>query len=446
MSRVQPHHVHGVNVIGVRLLHLIPGICRSNDFVDDRRDFIRAVTRQVPQDALTALRDSGDLERLAARVGQFNLFEAVGMVRQEVRHSYLLAHLLNPRESHGLGDSFLRRFLRLLGNAMGESLVAASVPDPERLSLDRAVVHREWEFVDVLVEVEAERLLVLVENKVDSAEHSDQLNRYVQKVRERYPGWQVLPVFLSPGGTRPSMDEFIAVDYGLVCAVLDEVLAEVSNIQPDVRMVLEHYRQMLRRHIMSDSDIAQLCREIYREHKVALDLIFEHRPDLQSGVRDLLRGPVQCHNRLRLIQGSKQYTTFLPVAWDGASTLKSGLGWDFGGNRVLAFQSEYTEAATTLHLCAGPVPEGQEEVRDRLLEIARRESPPFGVAPKRFNPKFWSVYQKPFLTAVDYEYTDAADLERRIRERWAEFLQTELPAIDVIIQGDEALWYPSASA
>jgi hypothetical protein len=38
----------------------------------------------------------------------------------------------------------------------------------------------------------------------------------------------------------------VPLDYGVVCAVLDEVLAEAASIQPDVRMVLEHYRQMLR--------------------------------------------------------------------------------------------------------------------------------------------------------------------------------------------------------
>ena len=42
---------------------------------------------------------------------RFNLFEAVNMVRQEIRHSSFLAFLLNPAESHGLGDRFLRAIL-----------------------------------------------------------------------------------------------------------------------------------------------------------------------------------------------------------------------------------------------------------------------------------------------------------------------------------------------
>jgi len=53
-----------------------------------------------------------DLERLETLLGQFNLFEAVGVTRQELRHSDFLGFLLDPRAAHGLGDRFLTLFLR----------------------------------------------------------------------------------------------------------------------------------------------------------------------------------------------------------------------------------------------------------------------------------------------------------------------------------------------
>ena len=57
--------------------------------------------------------DNPDLERLEALLDQFNIFEAIGAVRQEVRHSDFLAFLLNPQQNHGLGDTFLKRLLYL---------------------------------------------------------------------------------------------------------------------------------------------------------------------------------------------------------------------------------------------------------------------------------------------------------------------------------------------
>ena len=38
--------------------------------------------------------NNADLERLESLLNQFNIFEAVGMARQEIRHSYFLAFLL----------------------------------------------------------------------------------------------------------------------------------------------------------------------------------------------------------------------------------------------------------------------------------------------------------------------------------------------------------------
>ena len=56
--------------------------------------------------------DNPDLERLEALLDQFNIFEAIGAVWQELRHSDFLAFLLDPQQNHGLGDVFLKRLLQ----------------------------------------------------------------------------------------------------------------------------------------------------------------------------------------------------------------------------------------------------------------------------------------------------------------------------------------------
>src|SRR3954454_8015648 len=64
--------------------------------------------------------DNTDLETLEGLIAQFNIFEAIGVVRQELRHSDFLAFLLDPRQNHGLGDTFVRRLLqKILIDARG---------------------------------------------------------------------------------------------------------------------------------------------------------------------------------------------------------------------------------------------------------------------------------------------------------------------------------------
>lgn len=56
--------------------------------------------------------ENADLEALEGLSEQFNIFEAVGVLRQELRHSDFLAFLLDPRQNHRLGDAFVQRLLQ----------------------------------------------------------------------------------------------------------------------------------------------------------------------------------------------------------------------------------------------------------------------------------------------------------------------------------------------
>jgi hypothetical protein len=56
--------------------------------------------------------DNPELERLEVLLDEFNIFEALGAVKVELRHSEFLAFLMNPIQSHGLRDVFVKRFLQ----------------------------------------------------------------------------------------------------------------------------------------------------------------------------------------------------------------------------------------------------------------------------------------------------------------------------------------------
>ena len=51
--------------------------------------------------------DNDELLELEAQIGRFNVFDALGIVRAEIRHSAFLRWLLDPSESHGLGTMVL---------------------------------------------------------------------------------------------------------------------------------------------------------------------------------------------------------------------------------------------------------------------------------------------------------------------------------------------------
>src|SRR4051812_40948995 len=55
--------------------------------------------------------ENDDLLQLESFIGRFNIFDALGITRSEIRHSNFLAFILDPAESHGQGQLFLKAVL-----------------------------------------------------------------------------------------------------------------------------------------------------------------------------------------------------------------------------------------------------------------------------------------------------------------------------------------------
>ena len=230
---------------------------------------------------------NADLDLLEERLAQFNVFEAIGAVRQEVRHSDFLRFLLDPSENHGLGDVFLKAFLKQ--SLAGDRDYAVGVVDIDVSDLDDAVIERERMNIDVLIRSASQRIAVAIENKVDSNEHSNQLERYRKDLAREFPGYRQVLIFLTPEGEEPSDPEWISVGYQVVVDSLEALQrTRRSTLGADVLASIQHYSTMLRRHVVNESDVAELCRKLYRAHKKAFDLILEYRQDLQSNTSEAI--------------------------------------------------------------------------------------------------------------------------------------------------------------
>ena len=141
--------------------------------------------------------NNADLERLEELLDRFNIFEALGVVRQELRHSDFLTFMLDPQETHGLDDAFVRRLLQqVLMSAPGASTPVTPI-ELSLWDLGQMEVRREWQRIDILLLDERNRLAVIIENKIDTGEHSDQLQRYYEIVRQHYPGYRMIGLYLT---------------------------------------------------------------------------------------------------------------------------------------------------------------------------------------------------------------------------------------------------------
>ena len=374
--------------------------------------------------------DNSDLERLKALLNQFNIFEAIGAVRQELRHSDFLSYLLDPRQNHGLGDAFLKKFLQSALPPRPDARLPLTAIDVDTWDLDLIEIIREWQSIDILLRDRDHRLVVAIENKIDTREHSAQLQRYWGTLCRHFSEWKRVCLYLTPEGERPSCDDFLPMDYGSIATLLENLIdAGIPTLGKDIQTLLIHYTQMLRRHIVGQSEIAGLCRRIYHKHKRALDTIFEYRPDQQQSIREFLETLIGSTEGLILDHSSKSYVQFAPAEWE-LPRLKSGQGWTASG-RVLLFEFQNRLDSLKLKLIIGP---GPEETRKKLFQVALDAQGPFKTTQKNLGKKWNEIFHRTFLSSKSYLDLTEEKIEGEIREHWERFHKLDLPEISKAIR------------
>lgn len=263
--------------------------------------------------------ENDELLQLEERIGRFNIFDALRIVDREVKHSDFLAWLIDPNESHGQGGLFLRAILMDLFKTARENNFPCPVSPIELDGQDlRGVeIRREWRNIDLLIKCDEPKFVVAIENKIHSGEHSDQLNRYRQTVEAEFGNSPTMYVFLTIEGDMPSEKEWVPYSYGKIHRALERVRkANESSIGDDILAFLDHYLRLIRGRLMDDPEIVQLCERIYKNHRQALQLIFEHAGSPAAGLLGKIEQMLSEHSGdWHVVNKTSKQIEFVPVDW-----------------------------------------------------------------------------------------------------------------------------------
>lgn len=243
------------------------------------------------------LYNSDEYQRLKAYYSKRSLLDILGVARSEIAHSNMLAWLLDPNETHGLGLFPMRKFLHLLvvaklelaenipkGNEkravfdttlMDSILTNSCILEKVSVEAEKSVDSTGDKHKDSRIDIYAEVMLrlskddntskilpIVVENKVGSKEHDDQTSSYykwcmkeVECHKERYftpPLFVYLTAHhtLALNGDRHcgeiscSCSNYIHINYQYIADYLIEQCLKQS-ISDDTRKVLNDYLRSL---------------------------------------------------------------------------------------------------------------------------------------------------------------------------------------------------------
>jgi PD-(D/E)XK nuclease superfamily protein len=394
------------------------------------------------------------LEQLAAFLNRFNPIKVMKMERMEIRHSAILAWLLDPNETHNLGDRFLEAFL-------GEAFRGFSAPDaPTALDIIQsdlrdAEVRCEWQNIDIFIVSQTNNWAVIIENKFHAKQHKGQLDKYMSKVEAIYqsPGnrLRIAGVFLTLGDEKPEDEDerYAPIGYKAVCEILDRLLSQQqSTLSPEVTTFLNHYLDILKEATgMSENldEMEKLAKQLYRDHKKALDFVIEHgsSTDFAIAARSLFGEDAEYPKSIEI--GDRKYVygalnnrnaSFMPENWflslGGEKTVWPGCeNWWLGFPLVLYFEVWPGKKSTegTLKLVAEVGPISDHTSRVKLVE-AIKTLKDAKVGFQKSATKEGSRYSR-FLKRNTAKVQDIQDAEK-IAEKMKELLKEFQPEFDEI--------------
>ncbi len=391
------------------------------------------------------------LESLAAeRRTEFDAFDFIGQLRlesgeslwaSEEFHSNLLAWLLRPGQSHGLGDCFLKPLLDSAGASDASQAVDWSVAEVIREW--EHVVHGQQGYLDILILNEPAQVLCAIENKTFSTEHHEQLTRYRNALEYAYPRFAKYHVFLTPQGTEPYRDEekdfWQPVAYSVIYDILQQILdTDDHSTNSDVRAFLRQYATTLRRNLVPDTSVSQLARRIYLEHREAVELLLANRPDWAAEAKSILKEAIEQQREWILDSEISSAVRFRGIDWDQFGVTRTGSGWEVESDALFLFEFRVYEGQPRLRIWMSPAGSENEQFRRSLFEAIKQR-------PTLFSPRESSSRDSWMILHTDENYmVEETDLgvgwddgtTRAKLEEWVEdFAKTRFQEMnDVIVR------------
>lgn len=335
--------------------------------------------------------DNPKLSQLETSLAEFDAFSFLGVSRYEETHSKLLAWLLDPGESHGMGDLFLTMLLSDTGAVTEKQL--------RTTDWSYSTVEREWYnvvderagFLDILVRNDRARFVCAIENKVFSSEHSNQLSRYSKAIESEFGRFDKSLLFLSRQASLPDQpserDTWIPVGYETILRLVETLIGRGANCANEaVIPFLRQYATTLRRTIVPNDQVKRMVTRIYLEHRDAIDLIYRHREDYIGLLKESFVEAVNHQEGWEYIgerEGSR-LLAFIPENWKKFSTFHTGTTLP-NSDAVLWFDFDFRvigQVTLILTMSAGDI---DNRVRKQMFDDTRGRHP--GIFDFRGSPK-----------------------------------------------------------
>ena len=364
--------------------------------------------------------DSG-LYLLEKSLNEFNVFDVLKNAQTEIKHSNVLAWLLDPKESHNTGNKALKLFLESIPSDVDlTSLINGS----SKISVE---VLREWEDIDIsiLIKSGSKRFLIIIENKTKTKDFDKQLEKYRNRVENKFKeDCKKIFVYLTPEGDEPN-DKNELWYWNLLSyeQIVSNILNKVTLVaKGNVKKFIDQYVDMLRRNILKNTKVNNLCSEIYKNHNKAINFILKE-VTVKKFIDLCVKDKIKKNDDFIFVKDTQKYTSFTTKKLDEKIKIQSTMK---GRSPILQFQIVNTSNSLrlTLVIIRG---NDRNQLLKQLLSFMKRHKEIFTSIKGEDDEKKLKITKVAFsmtiLCPTDYVLDDAVEenmlrLTEKIEKEW----------------------------
>lgn len=281
----------------------------------------------------------------------------------------------------------------------------------------------------ILIEDINEKIVIAIENKIKTKEHSNQLQRYREIIERKFADFIKLFIYLTPDGLIPSDENWLIFSYSTIAEIIENLLLnKKDSLNSNIKEFISQYNTNLRRHIVGNSEIEQICKRIYQKHSRALDLIFQYKPDIHQELSEVIQSKINQTSSLILDNAGKTLIRFTTKTLDNILP-KVGEGWS-KSKRILLYEFANNDNELILRLIIGP---GEANYRDNLYLFAKAHRDVFNKANRKLSAKWHTIFQQKLLTKKDFEEKTSEELSEQIEKKWAKMI-SKIAEIDQLFE------------
>lgn len=228
----------------------------------------------------------------------YNLFSILSIERYELKHSALIANLLDPEGSHGCGDAFLRAFFEIALKEGAYPFKDCTLPHSYTEYYTGPIAGDTGGRIDILVESKSSHYGLIIENKIYAGDQDKQLTRYDNYGKETFGADKYLLAYLTLYGYDASKEStatksaeevgYLRLSYAEDILRWLEQCARLADNKPLVRESLNQYIRTIKQLTYQDmnQENIQTIIDLAVDHPEVVATLSSKRDAIAEGIRE----------------------------------------------------------------------------------------------------------------------------------------------------------------